>query len=208
MFDEATIFVVDDDDQARESVCALIRSMGLAAESYPSGEEFLETYRGDRHGCLVTDLRMLGMSGLELQEAMIQRRITLPVIVITAHPRTPLTVRAIRQGAVTLLEKPYEDNELWDAIREGIQRDQRQRAEHTKRQEVLDKIDSLTDKERAVMEMMVEGMANKVIAKKLDVSIRTVESRRHDVFEKMQADSLAELVRMAVVARADNDITI
>lgn len=204
MLRDATVFVVDDDDQARESVCALIRSMGLDAESFPSGEAFLKAYTQDLPGCLVTDLRMLGMSGLELQEALIERGITLPVIVITAHPRTSLTVRAMRRGAITLLEKPYEDNELWDAIREGIERDVSQRTEETRRQDVLRKLKSLTDKERVVMDMIVEGLANKVIARKLDVSIRTVESRRHDVFEKMQADSLAELVRMAVSLRTDD----
>ena len=204
MLRDATVFVVDDDDQARESVCALIRSMGLEAESFASGESFLDTYAQDRPGCLVTDLRMLGMSGLELQEALIERGFTLPVIVITAHPRTSLTVHAMRRGAITLLEKPYEDNELWDAIREGIERDARQRTEESQRQDVLRKLQSLTDKERVVMDMIVEGLANKVIARKLDVSIRTVESRRHDVFEKMQADSLAELVRMAVSLRPDS----
>ncbi len=201
MFESSTVFVVDDDDQARNSVCALIQSMNLSAESFASGEEFLAAYTVDQPGCLVTDLRMLGMSGLELQEELINRGITLPVIVITAHPRTPLTVRAMRHGAVTLLEKPYEDNDLWDAIREAIARDQTQRADSLKRQEVLGKIESLNDKERTVMDLIVEGLANKVIAKRLDVSIRTVESRRHDVFEKMGADSLADLVKMAVLAR-------
>jgi FixJ family two-component response regulator len=205
MLPDVTVFVVDDDDQARESVCALIRSMGLEAECYASGEAFLESYAEDRPGCLVTDLRMLGMSGLELQETLIERGFTLPVIVITAHPRTSLTVRAMRRGAITLLEKPYQDNELWDAIREGIERDKKQRSEDLRRQDVLRKLESLTDKERVVMDMMVDGLANKVIARKLDVSIRTVESRRHDVFEKMQADSLAELVRMAVSLRPEDE---
>ena len=158
MFNDATVFVVDDDDQARESVCALIRSMGLNAESFPSGEDFLESYTDHRPGCLVTDLRMLGMSGLELQEALIEKGITLPVIVITAHPRTSLTVRAMRHGAITLLEKPYEDNDLWDAIREGIQRDKEHRAEQIREREVRQRIESLNEKERAVLDMMVEGV--------------------------------------------------
>ncbi len=111
----------------------------------------------------------------------------------------------MRRGAITLLEKPYEDNDLWDAIREGIERDKKQRSEELRRQDVLRKLESLTDKERVVMDMMVDGLANKVIARKLDVSIRTVESRRHDVFEKMQADSLAELVRMAVSLRPKDE---
>lgn len=205
MLTEATVFVVDDDDQARESVCALIRSMGLAAESFPSGEAFLSAYVEHRPGCLVTDLRMLGMSGLELQEALIKQGITLPVIVITAHPRTSLTVRAMRHGAITLLEKPYEDNDLWDAIREGIQQDKTRRADEVRKREVRERLTSLSEKERVVLYMMVDGLANKVIARKLDVSIRTVESRRHDVFDKMKADSLAELVRMAMMLRDESE---
>ncbi len=205
MFHEKTVFVVDDDDQARDSVCALIRSMGLSAESFPSAEAFLAACHDGLHGCLVTDLRMFGMSGIELQEELIKREITLPVIVITAYPRTSLTVRAMKHGAITLLEKPYADDDLWDAVREAIRIDETQREEKIRRQSVQRKLDSLSEKERDVMNLMVQGMANKVIASKLDVSIRTVEARRHDVFEKMEASSLAELVRMDVQSQSQED---
>ncbi len=207
MFHEATVYVVDDDDQARESVCALIRSMGLNAEPFSSGEAFLEAYSERLHGCLVTDMKMLGMSGIELQEELIKRGIKLPVIVITAHPRTSLTVRAMKHGAISLLEKPYEDDDLGDAIREALQTDEAQRIQQTQRHDVLRKMKSLTDKERVVMDLMIKGLANKVIAKRLEVSIRTVETRRHDIFEKMGANSLAELVRMTVLTLSGDDNT-
>ncbi|MCG8652545.1 MAG: response regulator [Pirellulales bacterium] len=203
MFLDATVFVVDDDQRARESVCALIQTRGLNTESFPSGDAFLEAYQPDRPGCLITDLRMLGMSGLELQRTLLERGIRLPVILITGHPQTSVTVRAMKDGAVTLLEKPFGQNDLWEAVDEAIQRDKKQRAEQVQRAEIRRRINSLTEKERVVMDLVVNGVANKVIAKKLDVSIRTVESRRHDVFEKMKAESLAELVRMAILYNTD-----
>ena len=118
-FTEPTVFVVDDDELARSSVCALIQSIGLKAESYPSAEDFLSNYSEDRQGCLVTDLRMSGMSGVDLQEQLIQRKIFLPVIVLTAYARTPTTVRLVKAGAVSVLDKPYADDDLLDAIRAG-----------------------------------------------------------------------------------------
>ncbi len=124
MFENATVYIVDDDQQARESVSALVRSMGLNTELFSSAEEFLEQVDKDDRGCVVTDLRMLGMSGVELQDALRQREIRLPVILITAYPRTSITVRAMKHGAITLLEKPYEDDDLWDAVRDGLQLDE------------------------------------------------------------------------------------
>lgn len=200
MLPDATVFVVDDDDQARNSVCALVRSMGLAAESFSSAEGFLAAYEDPGPGCLVTDVRMMGMSGLELQEALHKRGLTLPVIVITAHARTPLTVRAMKLGAVTLLEKPYEDDDLWDAIREALKIDHSSRQRRAHRQELRRRIDTLTDKERETMRLVIAGKANKVIARHLDVSIRTVESRRHNLFQKLQVDSVAELVQLVMEA--------
>ena len=203
MFENATVYIVDDDQQARESVSALVRSMGLNTELFSSAEEFLEQVDKDDRGCVITDLRMLGMSGVELQDALRQREIRLPVILITAYPRTSITVRAMKHGAITLLEKPYEDDDLWDAVRDGLQLDEQQRDKQDRLLEIRKRLELLSDKEQEVIDMMVEGTANKVIAKRLDVSIRTVENRRHDIFEKMQAKSLAELVRMVVAVRED-----
>ena len=204
MFENATVYIVDDDHQARESVAALVQSMGLQTQSFSSAEEFLENVDQDAPGCVVTDLRMMGMSGIELQDALHQREITLPVILITAFPRTSLTVRAMKSGAVTLLEKPYEDDDLWDAVREGLQRDEMQRERQVRQREIRRRLELLTEKEHQVMELMVDGVANKVVARRLDVSIRTVENRRHDIFEKMQAKSLAELVQMVVSVREES----
>ena len=120
---EPTVYVVDDDDQSRMSVCALVRSMGIAAESFSSAEEFLDNYRPDQPGCLVTDVRMRGISGLELQEKLHERNIPLPVILMTAFAGVPMTIQAIKRGAVTLLEKPFEENQLWEAIRGALERD-------------------------------------------------------------------------------------
>jgi two-component system, LuxR family, response regulator FixJ len=198
---EPTIFVVDDDEQARKSVCALVRSMGLRAESFDSAEDFLDKYAEDRPGCLVTDLRMIGMSGLELQERLIQRRVFLPVIVLTAYARTAITVQAVKAGAVTVLDKPYSDDDLWDAIRAALAKDVCEREQRTRREAICDRLAQLTPLERKVLDLIVLGHPNKGIAKELDISVRTVEHRRHDLLQKMQADSIAELIRQAVEAR-------
>jgi FixJ family two-component response regulator len=202
MADVPTVFVVDDDEQARMSVCALARSMGVQAEPFPSAEQFLERCAARLAGCLVTDVRMLGMSGLELQDELKRRNVPLPIIVLTGYARTPLTVKAVKAGAITVLEKPCEDHDLWDAIRRALALDAVQRAGHERRQELCDRMAQLSPSERQVLDLMVEGKPNKVIARRLDVSVRTVENRRRDVFEKMQADSVAELVRMVIEADA------
>jgi FixJ family two-component response regulator len=206
MHDEPTVFVVDDHEQARKSVCALVHSMGIRAASFASAEEFLATYEAGDPGCLVTDVRMLGMSGLELQEELNRREILLPVIVLTAHARTLLTVRAMQAGAITLLEKPYEDDDLWDAIRKGLATDVATRAEHQRRRSLRSRIAGLAPSQRRVLDMIVAGTPNKAIAEALDISIRTVENRRREVFERMGADSLAELVRMVVDAGMAKDL--
>jgi FixJ family two-component response regulator len=198
-----TIFVVDDDEQARTSVCALVRSMGLPAEAFSSAEEFLASYREPRPGCLVVDVRMLGMSGLELQEELNRRNVLLPVIVLTAYARTPVTVRAMKAGAVTLLEKPYQDDDLWDAIRKALAHDAARRSEHERRQQIRRRAARLTPAEREVMALIVQGKPNKAIASQLDVSVRTVENRRREVFTKMEAESVADLVRLAIEANLD-----
>jgi len=201
---EPTVFVVDDDPQGRKSVCALVRSMGIPAESFASAEEFLEAYLQERPGCLVTDVRMFGMSGLELQEELKRRNVLLPAVVLTAYARTPITVRAMKAGAVTLLEKPYDDDDLWDAIRAALTEDSASRADHQQRRKIRDRIARLTPAERKVMDMMVQGKANKAIAHELDISVRTVENRRREVFAKLQADSVAQLVRLAIEADSNS----
>ena len=199
--ESTTVYVVDDDRQARESVCALVRSMGGRAESFESAERFLERYEAGSPGCLVSDMRMFGMSGLELQEKMVDERICLPVILITAFPKTHTTVRAIQMGAVNVIEKPYDDDSLWDAIRKAVAIDRDRRGQFEQLQAIQTRFHTLTDKEQKVLELIVAGSTNKTIASTLNVSVRTVENRRREVFEKMQASSVAELVKMAI--RAD-----
>jgi FixJ family two-component response regulator len=203
MQEEPTVFVVDDDEQARRSVCALVRSMGLKAEEFPSADDFLANYVPGQPGCLVTDVRLIGMSGIELQERLSELGILLPVVVITAYARTPLTVRAVKAGAVNVLEKPYVEDELWDAIRQALVEDAAKRVEHEHREQLRRRAEQLTATERQVMKMIVVGLPNKVIANRLDISLRTVENRRRGVFEKMQAQSVAELVRMSIEANLD-----
>ncbi|MBC8356948.1 MAG: response regulator transcription factor [Planctomycetes bacterium] len=200
MESEATVFVVDDDAEALASVRALVTSMGLTCKPFSSAEEFLEfcDEGADLAGCLVTDVRMVGISGIELQEQLAQRHISIPVIVLTAFARTPLTVRAMHNGAVTMLDKPYDDDDLWDAIREGLKRDVVQREGDAAKQAVQKQFESLTPSEREVLDLVVAGLPNKVIASRLDVSVRTVENRRREIFTKMHADSVADLVRLAV----------
>jgi len=197
---EPTVFVVDDDEQARESVSMLVSSMGLKAETYASAEEFLASYVGNRPGCLVTDVRMQGMNGLELQEKLRQLRVPLPVIILTAYAQTSLAVRAMRAGAITVLDKPYADNDLWDAIQKALVLDAAERDSSQRQQRIQAMIVQLTPVERTVMDMIVAGRANKVIAKELGVSVRTVEYRRHAVLAKMKARSVAELVSLVMEA--------
>jgi two-component system, LuxR family, response regulator FixJ len=195
---EPVVFVVDDDEKARKSVCALVSSLGLKTEAFSSAEEFLAREVPTCPGCIVTDIRMIGMSGLDLQDRLNELGVRLPVIVLTAYPRTRSTVRAMKSGAVTLLEKPYDEEELWDAIRRALAQEAAGRAEAHRRRDIQARAALLTPAERHVMDLMVQGKPNKVIAKQLDLSIRTVEGRRHEVFAKMKVQSVAELVRLAI----------
>ena len=197
------VYVVDDDQPSRKAVLALVQAMGVASESFASAEDFLEAYDGRRPACLVTDVRMLGMSGLELQERLQRMGIQMSVVVLTAFATTPTTVRAMRNGAVTLMEKPCDDDELWDAIQLGLAVDHEARTSERKAAKLRERLDLLTPKEREVLEHVVAGDANKVVARKLDVSVRTVENHRQKIFQKMEASSLAELVRMALAAGID-----
>jgi FixJ family two-component response regulator len=200
MCSEPTVFVVDDDDLARKSVCALVQSMGVRTESFASAEEFLEKYAKDRPGCLVTDLRMHGMSGVELQEHLVGRGILLPVIILTAYARTPVTVRAVQAGAITVLDKPCDNDDLWDAIRGALAKGEAARAEHARCQAIRVCLAQLTPQERQILDMTVDGASIKAMAAKLGVSERTVAGRRRELVAKMQANSTADLIRLATQA--------
>lgn len=197
---EPTVFVVDDDPAALESVCALAESMGVHAEAFDSAEDFLGAYDPARPGCLVTDQRMPGMTGLELQRRLADRAAALPVIVITAYADVKLAVEAMQQGAVTLFEKPCRNEELWNRIREALDQSVRQHEADGRFREVRRRFAQLSPQERDVLKRVVEGKLNKVVARELGISVRTVELRRHHLLKKMQADSVPELVRMIVEA--------
>jgi FixJ family two-component response regulator len=172
--------------------------MGLRSESYASAEEFLEHYIEGRPGCLVTDLRLMGISGLELQSQLIRRGCLLPVIVLTAFAQTPITVQAIKAGAVSVLDKPYSENDLWDAIRMALAKEDAERKKAQTQQTVQSKFEQLTPLEKKVLKLIVQGQPKKVIAKELDISVRTVANRRSDILAKTGAASTAELIRLAV----------
>ncbi|MCA9221944.1 MAG: response regulator [Pirellulaceae bacterium] len=203
MRSDATIHVVDDDAQARQALEALARSMNVAIRSYASAEEFLSDYKGERPGCLLTDVRMQGLSGIDLQDRLRERGSSLAVIVISAYADVPTAVHAMQHGAATFLTKPVPPDTLWDAIESALQRDTEVYEHERQLTEIRQRIDSLTDAERQVMDMVVDGVANKVIAKRMEVSLRTVEARRHQVFAKMNVQSVAELVRCVMKVRGE-----
>jgi len=197
---QATVFVVDDDQAMRSSLKWLIESVGLAVESFASADEFLRSYYPGRAGCLLLDVRMPGMSGLELQEYLIEHQIEIPVIIITGHGDVHMAVRAMKSGAVDFIEKPFNDEMLLDAIRNALTLDDRRRETRAAKAAIAERLEQLTPREHEVMEMVTAGRSNKEIANVLGVSAKTVEAHRARVMEKMQAGSLAELVRMAIAA--------
>ncbi len=197
----ATVYVIDDEQSSRDSVCALVQSMHFSAQAFDSGEAFLQQYDGSA-GCVVTDYRMTGMNGLELQEQLTASGQDIPVIIVTAYARTPVTVQAIQNGAVTMLDKPYSEDDLWNAIREGLTLDQQRREAKQKHAEITTRLASLNEKEKQVLDLIVAGQPNKVMANKLDVSLRTIENRRRTVFTKLDTQTVAELVALVLRQRA------
>ncbi len=191
-----TIFVVDDDEAVRQSLALLIRSMGLEAEVFESAAAFLAAYDAPRSGCLLLDIRMPGMSGLELQEELQRRAIDLPVIFITGHGDVAMAVRAMKSGAVDFIEKPFNDQQLLDRINQSLELDRQARNARAERSTLAARIELLSPREREVMGRIVAGQANKVIAIELGLSERTVEIHRAKVMTKTGARSLAELVTM------------
>ena len=201
------VFVVDDDDAVRGSLRLLLKSVGLAAQPYGSAQEFLEHYSPDQPGCLVLDVRMPGMSGLELQQQLNMRGAVIPVIFITGHGDVPMAVEAMQHGAFDFLQKPFRDQDLIDRIQRALEKDRGYRQELRKREQIRERRDSLTPREQEVLELVTSGKANKVMAADLGVSQRTVEIHRARVMEKMGAASLAQLVRMVIDLRSEGDET-
>jgi FixJ family two-component response regulator len=194
---DAMVFVVDDDASMRESLKNLIRSVGLRVELFASAQEFLRSNRPDVPSCLVLDVRLPGLSGLDLQRRTSDAGIEVPIIFITGHGDIPMSVRAMKAGAVEFLTKPFRDQDLLDAIQQALERDRKAREQLAAIEELRRRFASLTPRERAVMTRVVAGSLNKQIAAELGTSETTVKIHRHQVMQKMGASSLPELVRMA-----------
>jgi RNA polymerase sigma factor (sigma-70 family) len=191
-----TVFIVDDDPAIRIGMQALMESVNIEHKIFASADEFLQGEEDHRAGCLVLDIRMPGLGGLELQEELISRGNTLPIIFVTGHGDVPMAVDAMQKGAVDFIQKPFRDQELLDRIREALLTDKERREEFEQHAEVESRLQKLTKREHEVFDLVVTGKPNKVIAYELDVSQRTVEIHRARVMEKMEARSLAALVRM------------
>src|SRR5882672_10689396 len=194
---DRVVFVVDDDASLRESLKDLIGSVGLCVEVFASAQEFLRSKRPDVPGCLVLDVRLKGLSGLDLQKQMAEADMEIPIIFITGHGDIPMSVQAMKAGAVEFLTKPFREQDLLDAIEQATERDRQARTERTEMGELEDRSEALTPREREVMRLVVAGLLNKQIAAELSISEKTVNVHRSQVMQKMRADSLAELVRMA-----------
>ena len=199
-----TVYVVDDDSELRHSVCALLESMGCDCRGFALGEEFLAQCSISDRGVVVVDLRMPGMSGLDVQEEMGRRKIRMPLIILTAHARTATTVRAMQAGAVTMIDKPYHDDELWDAVRAALAREDADWEHQQRLAQIHRRWEMLTQEEMVVLDLLLEGKQNKSIARELNLSLRTVEKRRHEVFAKMEVESIAELVGIVRDLRSSN----
>jgi FixJ family two-component response regulator len=195
----ATVFVVDDDAAARESVLALVSLKGVRAKGFASAEEFLAQFNPQLTGCLVVDVRMTGMSGLQLLQQLHSRHSTLPAIVITGYADVPMAVKAMQSGALTFLEKPCQDQELWQAIQQALDKEKSLQSLRRQKGEIEARLATLTEDEVAVLRKLLEGLPNKRIAVDLDIGLRTVELRRSNIMKKMSAASLPELVRMAIL---------
>ncbi len=193
---EQTVIIVDDDEAVRDSLEMLIRSIGLAAKSYDSGVTFLEHYDPNEMGCLILDIRMPVMSGLELQEELLLRNSTLPIIFISGHGDIPMAVKAVKKGAMDFISKPFREQELLDCVQRALKINDELKDRVSVQIAVAENLLKLSPREREVMDFMIEGNANKVIAIELSISQRTVEVHRARVMEKMDARSLAQLVKM------------
>jgi FixJ family two-component response regulator len=197
MISDAVVYVVEDDEAVRRALSRLLRSVGLGVETFPSARAFLEAPRVDRPACLVLDVRLPGPSGLELQTALGEGQRALPIIFITGHGNVPMSVRAMKSGALDFLQKPFNDQELLEAVQRALDRSRQARAESAEQAVIRRRFETLTPREREVLGLVVTGMLNKQIASRLGAAEKTIKVHRGRVMRKMVAESVADLVRMA-----------
>jgi FixJ family two-component response regulator len=195
--DAPIVFIVDDDDSVRKALTRLVKSVDLNVETFASADDFLKRDSHNGPACLVLDIRMPGLSGLDLQDELVAAGRTLPIIFVSAHGNIPLSVRAMKAGAVDFIEKPFEDQTLLDAIHQSLKEDRQAKLKQAELREIQRRVDSLTPREREVFALVVSGKLNKQIAFKLGTSERTIKAHRARVMKKMQAKSLADLIRLA-----------
>jgi two-component system, LuxR family, response regulator FixJ len=196
--DEATVFVVDDDPAALRALAALVKVVFPRVQTFSSASDFLAAYCPQQSGCLVLDVAMPGMSGLELHRKLIHDRINLPVVYVTAHGNVQMAVEAMQMRAVNFLEKPVHEQQLWDSIRKALELDRQNRSRRARRQHAEERLAKLTAGEREVLNLILEGKRNKEIAEQLRLSTRSIEDRRAKIMKKMGAASLAELVQLVM----------
>ena len=196
MSKEPIVFIIDDDDEVREAIAFLMESVGLQAETYSSAEIFSDSFDLSRPGCIILDIRMKGMSGLMLQEHLAQQNIHPPIIFITGHGDVPMAVKAIKAGAIDFIQKPFNDQVLLESVYRAIEADEKQRGKAEKNAEIKQKLERLTPREREVMDLVIKGKRNKIIADELHISQSTVEVHRSRAMEKMEAKSLSDLMRI------------
>ena len=203
MSQETTVFIVDDDDEVRDAIRLLMVSVGLNAETFESAQAYLDQFDPQRAGCLILDIRMKGMSGLDLQDRLAGEPLHPPIIIITGHGDVPMAVRAVKAGAVDFIEKPFNDQLLLDAAHRAIEQDDERRGRALHLADIRARLEKLTPREREILDMVVAGKRNKVIAIDLSISQSTVEAHRAKVMEKMEARSLSELMRMMLSLNPD-----
>ncbi len=194
----ATVYIVDDNPAVRDAIRWLVRQVGLDAQTFASAQEFLAAFKPGMRGCLVLDIRMPGLSGLDLQDRLVQSGIQLPVIIVTGHGDVPITVRAMKAGAFEFLQKPFNDQALLDAIQAALEKYDALWRQEDKRSQASRSLAVLTPREREVLDLLRHGKPNKVIAALLDLSVRTVEGHRANIMDKMGVRSLGQLIELAV----------
>ena len=198
MSDDQTVFIVDDDEGVRDGLSLLLATVGQSCELYECGQEFLDAYDGSKRGCLLLDIRMPRMTGLDLQKKLLEQGSKLPIIFITGHGDIPMAVEAMRRGALDFIRKPFREHDLLERINEALDIDENSHRKELYRQEVAERLSTLSEREREVFDRVADGQMNKVIAGDLGISERTVEVHRGQVMKKLEVKTLAQLVRIKI----------